>query len=56
MATTDGGTSWTGYQFPDTIPVSVSFADTAHGWMVDNNGYLYRTTDGGANWMRTGAP
>jgi photosystem II stability/assembly factor-like uncharacterized protein len=52
--THDGGDTWTA-----TTPVpqiqhyrASSFADAAHGWVVDDDGAVYVTTDGGGQWLK----
>lgn len=64
IATTNGGKSWAG-EFacassapclstsPDRVTadlLSVSFANTSHGWAVGSGGAILGTEDGGATW------
>ena len=39
LKTTDGGTSWTLLTALTGNFVSVSFADTAHGWLIRENSF-----------------
>ena len=51
VATSDGGTTWTGQISKTTVTLrGVSFPDAAHGWVVGSGGYVSRTVDGGATW------
>jgi len=52
LATTDGGTTWQKlpFLFQQNIK-SIFFIDPQHGWVYDNGGTLYRTTDGGHQWI-----
>ena len=53
FVTQDGGTTW---QPGPLLPQSsglVTFTDMQHGWaIVDNGTTLYRTSDGGAHWLK----
>ncbi|MEK9136455.1 MAG: YCF48-related protein, partial [Bacteroidota bacterium] len=53
LKTTNGGDTWTSQQFPivGKFLSSIVFLDSTHGWMGGANGDLYRTTNGGANWI-----
>lgn len=50
LATSDGGRSWKAYDLGALDPQALEFTDGKHGWMLDERGGLYRTTDGGASW------
>lgn len=51
LTTADGGRSWT-REDPGTLaPGHVIFADSRHGWLWDQQGRPYRTTDGGRTWL-----
>lgn len=56
---TDRGLNWNVYQSPisdfggaivSTMSGSLSFSDANNGIIIDINGVVYRTTNGGANW------
>ena len=58
--TSDGGQTWSQFQFPDPSSWSgfgqlqlsdVVFADAAHGWAVAGN-EIIQTTNGGLSWTR----
>lgn len=51
----DKGDSWTVVSPAGATGInwtSISFVDTAKGWLGGQNGQVYRTTDGGANWTQ----
>jgi len=51
LATTDGGTTWTGQSStPTAMLYGVTFVDARHGWVVGDNGTILATTDGGVHW------
>ena len=50
LRTTDGGTLWTTLS-DSGLFYGVAFIDTSIGWIVGENGKIFRTTDGGENWM-----
>lgn len=55
IATTDGGKTWAEQPTQNLIRLQggafgVSFADTLHGWVVGSEGFILKTTDGGASW------
>ena len=54
LVTRDGGATW------EAVPgfgkvAQVTFADAEHGWALDEDGYVHRTTDG-VTWERLGRP
>ncbi len=54
-ATADGGQSWQEIELPDGFDsknsvASLSLLDAATGYLLDIQGYLYTTADGGATW------
>ncbi len=56
--TTDGS-NWTYQPFPDSTTAGlqgVSFVSPTHGWIVGNGGAIYKTTNGGTNWVRQTSP
>ncbi|HPT02791.1 MAG TPA: YCF48-related protein [Bacteroidales bacterium] len=51
--TTNGGKTFTYYSVPGTKAIyTVTFADSRHGWSVDNCGILFVTNDGGKSWAK----
>jgi len=57
IATIDGGQHWNTQIPPQNADalVSVSFADSRHGWAVGSNGTVIRTTDG-THWVTAANP
>lgn len=61
MKTQDGGTTWTQITLPTTVPInSFNFFDALNGILCGGQylspnflGYLYKTTDGGINWVQS---
>jgi photosystem II stability/assembly factor-like uncharacterized protein len=54
--TDDGGSSWRqGNAFPASN-YGVDFVDLNRGWAVGTGGVVFRTTDGGRNWMPSPTP
>lgn len=53
VTTSDGGENWFIYE-PSTAGgfTAVAFVGVNFGWVVDGNGNVFRTTDGGINWTR----
>lgn len=51
--TTDGGNTWTLKPLGGNFPVlkAVDFIDANQGWVVGNNGFVARTTNGGDSWQ-----
>ena len=49
--THDKGTTWTSTSPLPFAAVATDFLDTQHGWTT-NGKSLYRTSDGGQNWIR----
>ncbi|MFC1951344.1 YCF48-related protein [Chloroflexota bacterium] len=53
LRSTDGGTTWTNATTPATMDQDIDglyFASATEGWFSAGAGYIYHTTDGGANW------
>ena len=52
LATADGGQRWTRQEAGTgaSSPVSATFPDNQHGWVLDDLGTLWSTTDGGGHW------
>ncbi len=51
--TTDGGENWDKMNFPFSTSVRMNgifFVSPETGWVYGNNGKIYKTMDGGANW------
>jgi photosystem II stability/assembly factor-like uncharacterized protein len=49
--TIDGGVSWhTVHAIPNTWGWCMFFYDEQHGYLGDQSGYIYKTSDGGLNW------
>lgn len=57
MRTTDGGATWTEHSLPTSRElVQVRFMDARRGWIIATpGGELWRTEDGGQNWLLSGA-
>lgn len=56
LRTTDGGRTWKNMletHRGSTIIQSVNFGDKVHGFAVGEEGLIYETTNGGANWHST---
>jgi photosystem II stability/assembly factor-like uncharacterized protein len=61
LKTTDGGDTWTRVDVvgagEDSLQLArVRFADARRGWVFGEEGALYSTEDGGANWARLRVP
>ncbi len=60
--TTNGGTTWVEFDGTSTgvgladgkIWNSIWFVNASIGWVVSNDGLIYRTTNGGTNWAAQG--
>ncbi len=52
LKTINGGTTWQNMNngFPAQIIKTLAFKDIDNGFVTFDNGKLYKTTDGGANW------
>jgi len=58
LMTDDVGATWrdaTPPQQADFQPI-IEFVDADHGWVLDADGPLWRTTDGGRSWQETALP
>jgi photosystem II stability/assembly factor-like uncharacterized protein len=49
VRTTDGGATWTFVSAGGTL-LKLCFIDSLHGWSVDFDGNIRKTSDGGLNW------
>jgi photosystem II stability/assembly factor-like uncharacterized protein len=57
IKTIDGGLSWQVLiTISNVIPNDVTFSDLTHGWLVGNNGKIFYTVNGGANWTEVSSP
>jgi photosystem II stability/assembly factor-like uncharacterized protein len=54
LHTTDGGANWSQQfiDFGDSEPNDIQFTDSNNGWIVGTNGAIFKTTNGGLNWVR----
>lgn len=54
LHTSDGGANWSQQyiDFGDSEPNDIQFTDTNNGWIVGTNGAIFKTINGGANWVR----
>ncbi|HPS62547.1 MAG TPA: YCF48-related protein, partial [Bacteroidales bacterium] len=50
LKTTNGGTSWGVVAITDNYPEALWFTDASTGYMADNYGGIFNTTDGGLSW------
>lgn len=58
LLTNDAGTTWrdaTPPQEADYQP-TIEFIDADHGWLLETDGPLWRTADGGRTWQKTALP
>jgi len=46
----DGGNTWSIIQMPVSYPNGMYFTDELNGYLVDNDGMILHTKDGGSNW------
>jgi len=53
LTTTNGGSSWTYYAFPDTTVelLAINFLDSLNGWTAGSQGKIFHTTNGGLTWI-----
>ena len=52
-ATADGGTTWKDVSpDPESVVADCSFLAGGEGWVVNPDGIIFHTTDGGASWAR----
>lgn len=56
LITTNGGFNWINSLFPDPDLVfnTIFFLDSLSGFISGQSGVIYRTTNGGADWLRCG--
>ena len=52
----DGGANWTQKQVSNCWQMEVSFSDANNGFLVNDCGEIYKTTDGGNNWVQLTNP
>jgi photosystem II stability/assembly factor-like uncharacterized protein len=52
LSTSDSGQSWTRYDLGALRPVAVTAADASHVWVVDEQGNLFHSQDGGRSWTQ----
>lgn len=54
LHTTDGGANWSQQyiDFGDSEPNDIQFTDLNNGWIAGTNGAVFKTTNGGLNWVR----
>ncbi|HVF03536.1 MAG TPA: hypothetical protein VNA20_01730 [Frankiaceae bacterium] len=55
LVTRDGGRTWRAAPDIRTRVFALTFLDATHGWVLDRDGHVWRTTDG-ATWARLGRP
>jgi hypothetical protein len=54
LRTTDNGMSWTAQmENEDLYFKKIFFTDKDHGWVTTYSSIIYRTLDGGKNWIKT---
>jgi photosystem II stability/assembly factor-like uncharacterized protein len=53
LKTTDGGTTWVEYPFPDYNEQGIGFVTPDVGWVGGADNPTFGTTDGGATWSET---
>jgi photosystem II stability/assembly factor-like uncharacterized protein len=53
LHTSDGGANWSQQyiNFGDSEPNDILFTDPNNGWIVGTNGAIFKTTNGGLNWV-----
>jgi photosystem II stability/assembly factor-like uncharacterized protein len=52
--TSDGGTTWTlQFTYPSSRPSRIFFADRSHGWVIGEDGLLFRTRNGGITSVKS---
>ncbi|MBX7046270.1 MAG: T9SS type A sorting domain-containing protein [Ignavibacteria bacterium] len=57
VKSTNGGLNWTALSGSiDTTKYGVKFIDAMTGWMMGFNGFIQKTTDGGATWISQSNP
>lgn len=51
-STSDGGSTWEARPLGGDYPIlrGVNFVNASEGWVVGDDGFIARTTDGGGNW------
>jgi len=56
LTTTNGGSNWNVYRFPDSAQVfnTIFFFDSLKGFISGQTGQIYRTINGGTNWIPCG--
>jgi photosystem II stability/assembly factor-like uncharacterized protein len=54
LKTTDGGLTWTNKNFDASIKTfqDIAFVDESNGYIVGNDGLIYRTFNGGNTWIK----
>ena len=51
MKSIDGGHTWEGIHLGSSDYNIIKFVDYSTGWIIGNNGNIFRTTDGGESWI-----
>ncbi len=56
--TTDGGSSWTQFSITTNsfYPVDMYFINSQYGWCLDDQGKIFKTSDGGQYWIDKSLP
>lgn len=54
LHTSDGGANWSQQYIDlgDSEPNDILFTDPNNGWIIGTNGTIFKTTNGGLNWVR----
>lgn len=50
--TEDGGANWTYFPAPAQGTSKITFINPKQGWLVNGSGHVFRTQDGGKNWVQ----
>ena len=52
LKSNDGGKSFFKNNAPNIYIINLFFASASHGWLIDKDGILYQTENGGSSWER----